>query len=85
MFSEHFLRKAGEHKRTGPKGALNLSQAKPAPKAAKLKKLEHAGGSQMQWLPDAGRTNFSITSGILETLQFQKHLWHSAIPFQKTA
>jgi hypothetical protein len=44
--------------------ALNLSQAKPALKADKLKKFINAGGSQMQWLFDAGRTNFRITNGI---------------------
>jgi hypothetical protein len=38
--------------------ALNLSQAKPALKADKLKKFIDAGGSQMQWLLDVGRTNF---------------------------
>ena len=26
--------------------------------AAKLKKFSDAGGSQIQWLPDAGRTRF---------------------------
>ncbi len=36
-------------------GALNLSQRSGA-EAAKLKKFSDAGGSQIQWLPDAGRT-----------------------------
>jgi hypothetical protein len=44
--------------------ALNLSQAKPALKADKLKKFIDAGGHRMQWLFDVGRTNFRITSGI---------------------
>jgi peroxiredoxin (alkyl hydroperoxide reductase subunit C) len=42
-----------------------LSQAKPAPKQFNLNKLNDAGGSQKQWLSDAGRTNFGITSGIM--------------------
>ncbi len=33
--------------------------------AAKLKKFSDAGGTQIQWLSDDARTNFSITSGIL--------------------
>jgi len=41
-----------------------LSQAKLALKADKLKKFINAGGPQMQWLFDVGRTNFRITSGI---------------------
>jgi hypothetical protein len=44
--------------------ALNLSQAKLALKADKLKKFIDAGGPQIQWLLDVGRTNFRITSGI---------------------
>jgi hypothetical protein len=32
--------------------------------AAKLNKFSDAGGTQIQWLPDAARTDFSITSGI---------------------
>jgi hypothetical protein len=39
-------------------GALILSQAKPAPKQFNLDKLNDAGGSQKQWLSDAGRTDF---------------------------
>ncbi len=39
-------------------GALILGQAKPAPKQPNLNKLGDAGGSQKQWLPDAGRTDF---------------------------
>jgi hypothetical protein len=38
--------------------ALNLSQAKLALKADKLKKFINASGSQMQWPFDVGRTNF---------------------------
>ena len=33
--------------------------------AAKLNKFSDAGGTQIQWLPDAARTDFSITSGIM--------------------
>jgi hypothetical protein len=40
-------------------GALNLSQAKPAPKQLNLNKLSDAGGFQIQWLHDAGRNRFS--------------------------
>ena len=32
--------------------------------AAKLKKFSDAGETQIQWLPDAGRNDFRITSGI---------------------
>ncbi|HSX10103.1 MAG TPA: hypothetical protein VLF94_00080 [Chlamydiales bacterium] len=39
-------------------GALILGQAKPALKQLNLNKLSDAGGSQKQWLPDAGRTDF---------------------------
>ncbi len=34
--------------------------------AAKLRKFSDADGSQRQWLPDAARTDFSITSGIID-------------------
>ncbi len=33
--------------------------------AAKFKKFSDAGGSQILWLSDAGRADFSITSGIV--------------------
>ena len=36
--------------------------------AAKLKKFSDAGGTQIQWLSDAARTDFSITSGIFTVL-----------------
>ena len=41
-----------------------MSQAQPAPKQLNLKSLAMQAGSQIQWLSDAGRTDFSITSGI---------------------
>ena len=41
-----------------------MSQALPVPKQLNLNKLSDAGGSQIQWLSDAARTDFSITSGI---------------------
>jgi hypothetical protein len=36
-------------------GALNFSQAQPAPKQLNLNKLSDAGGSQIQWLSDAAK------------------------------
>ena len=42
----------------------NLNQAKPAPKQLNLDEFSLAAGFQIMWLPDAGRTDFRITSGI---------------------
>ena len=42
-------------------GALNLSQAQPAPKQLNLNKLSDAGGSQIEWLPTPSKTAFSGT------------------------
>jgi hypothetical protein len=40
--------------------------------AAKLNKFSDAGGTQIQWLPDAGRTDFSITSGIPRQIRLRE-------------
>ena len=45
-------------------GALNLSQALPAPKQLNLNKLSDADGSQMQRLPTQPKPNFSGCLGI---------------------
>jgi hypothetical protein len=42
--------------------------------AAKLNKFSDASGTQIQWLPDAARTDFSITSGILRPRYVAKEI-----------
>ena len=50
-----------------PEGRPEFEPGEAGAEADKLKKFIDAGGSQIQWLSDAGRTNFRITSGIMQT------------------
>jgi hypothetical protein len=52
-----------------PGGRPEFEQGEADAEADKLKKFIDAGRSQMQWLSDAGRTNFRITSGIISLLK----------------
>jgi hypothetical protein len=47
-----------------PRRRPEFESGEAGTEADKLKKFIDAGGSQMQWLFDVGRTNFRITSGI---------------------
>src|SRR5579863_1576757 len=57
-------------------GALNLSQAKPAPKQINLNKLIDAGGSQIQWQLDAGR--FALLERVQYTFDSFKKVEYDA-------
>ncbi len=56
--AELFIHKQLQESGICQEGALNLSQAKPAPKQLNLNKLGDAGGSQIQWLPTLAKTDF---------------------------
>jgi len=47
-----------------PRRRLDFGSGAAGAEAAQPEGLGDAGGSQKQWLSDAARTNFSITSGI---------------------
>src|SRR5579863_4279392 len=47
-----------------PRRRPEFTPGEAGAEADKLKKFIDAGGPQMQWLFDVGRTNFRITSGI---------------------
>ena len=61
-FSE--LYREGFKNREMPRRRPEFESGKAGAEAAKLRKFSDAGGSQILWLPDAGRTDFRITSGI---------------------